>query len=275
MNVDRDPTGRLDLWIKEDVPPPSERVVDGVLEQISVTRQRRAFGPAGGSRPMSTTIRFALVAAVVAVVAVTGLNLLQMGGRLGGPAPSPAMPTGASPSTATSTPPASHALLASPTPRSVPEGSLPKLDLPGTRSSPAGEYGWEGGPGQRSGMHRVIEDGTGSREATAMVFGVGSDCLNGSRAPKVQVRSSALHGEYVEPFSPPVSFGVTSPGMVTRAYAFDVGDRRLCVYLTWNSATTPAELGAAETVVRTLRAEAIAETRIRVVFTLEDGWDIG
>jgi hypothetical protein len=174
----------------------------------------------------------------------------------------PASPvTAASPAASSAIPPAA-------------EGSLPALRLPGTRSSPAGKYGWEGGLGERAGMHRVIEVRE-PREATAMVFEVGPECLRSTQTPRVPVRVAALDGVSVEPYEPPVTFGSLSAGTVTRAYALAVGDRTLCVYLTWNDATTAAELDEAVRILDTLEAEPISASRIRLVFTLEDGWDIG
>ena len=175
--------------------------------------------------------------------------------------------------------PASPALAASPTTSPaatrVEEGSLPVLPLPRPRGSPAGEYGWEGGLGDRSGMHRVIGVDNDYREATAMMFQVGPRCLEASQTQQVPVRVAGLEGVVVEPYLPIASFGGAEPSMVTRAYALAVGARTICLYLTWNSATTPEELTSAEGILVTLRAEPIGESRIRLVFRLEAGWDTG
>jgi hypothetical protein len=47
------------------------------------------------------------------------------------------------------------------------------------------------------------------------------------------------------------------------------------VFVTWNSTTTIVELEAAVQVLDTLRAEPIGENRVRITFTLPEGWDIG
>ena len=156
-------------------------------------------------------------------------------------------------------------------PATQPQPSLPDLRLPGTTTSPAGDYGWE--PGQRgpSGMHRVVD----AREVTAIVFRVGTGCLQVSQAPQIPVRLGGLDGVVVEPYEPPVSFGGAAAGETTRAHALAVGDRVLCVYLTWNAATTDDELAAAEQALETLRAEPIGPDSVRLVITMEAGWDTG
>lgn len=123
-------------------------------------------------------------------------------------------------------------------------------------------------------MHRVIGGGNDAREATAMLFAVGADCLTASREQQTPVRVAGFNGVSVEPYEPPVQFGYVGDE-ITRAYALGVGDRTLCVYLTWHPTTTEEELDAVVRILDTLRAEPIGEDRIRIVFTLEDGWDTG
>lgn len=161
----------------------------------------------------------------------------------------------------------------SPTPTPEPAGSLPALRFPSTRGG-SGEYGWGGFPGARGGMHRVVGDGNGAREATAMFFEVGADCLKASREQQTPVRVAGFDGVSVEPYEPPVPFNNVGDE-ITRAYALAVGDRTLCVYLTWHPATTDDELAAAVRILDTLRAEPIGENQVRIVFTLEDVWDTG
>lgn len=160
----------------------------------------------------------------------------------------------------------------------VTPSALPALRLPGTTASPAGEYGWEGGPGERpwgGGMHQVIEDGNDAREATAMLFAVGAGCLTANQEQLAPVRVAGFGGVSVEPYEPPVAFGGPDGNEITRAYALAVGGRTLCVYLTWHPATTADELDAAVKILDTLRAMPIGADRIRIVLTLEDGWDTG
>ena len=151
--------------------------------------------------------------------------------------------------------------------------SLPALKLPGNAASPAGEYGWEGGPGSRAGMHKVNE---GEGEVAELIFKVGPSCLPaGAEQAAVPIRVAGFDGVSVQPFEPPVTFGSADGDETTRAHALAVGDRTLCVFLTWHSTTTAAELTAAEAILDTIRAEPVGESSVRITFMLDEGWDIG
>jgi hypothetical protein len=79
-------------WLEDGPTQLSDRVLQAALDEIHVTRQRRAWWPARRFSSMPTTIRLAAVIAAVAL-AVFGLGLLTTGG---GPAPNPtpsAMPS--------------------------------------------------------------------------------------------------------------------------------------------------------------------------------------
>ena len=155
--------------------------------------------------------------------------------------------------------------------------TLPELSLPGSRGGRAGEYGWEGGPDERpwgAGLHRVIEHLGEYREVTALFFAVGADCLGATTEQQTPVRVAGFNGVFVERYEPPVRF-IDAGDETTRAYALAVGDRTLCVFLTWHPTTTDDELAAAVRILDSLRAEPIGEDRIRIVFTLEDVWDTG
>jgi hypothetical protein len=80
----------------------------------------------------------------------------------------------------------------------------------------------------------------------------------------------------VEPYEDPSVQFVHRPGVAatTSAYALPIGDRTLCVYLTWDAATTAVELSAARDVVESIRAQPFG-TGIRINFTLDAGWDVG
>ena len=70
--------------------------------------------------------------------------------------------------------------------------------------------------------------------------------------------------------------GPTADGdEITRAHALAVGDRTLCVFLTWHPTTTDDELEAAAQILESIRAEPIGIDRIRITFTLDEGWDVG
>jgi hypothetical protein len=144
-------------------------------------------------------------------------------------------------------------------------------------NQPAGEYGWTGDLGSRGGMHTVVEMASGFRE-TQLVFAVEEDCFAlAADAERVPVTVAGFEGQYVEPYvsGPSVTFHGSDVTTTTGAYALAIGDRTLCVYLTWDPDTTPDELSAAREVVESIRAHPIREDGIRINFTLPAGWDTG
>ena len=160
-----------------------------------------------------------------------------------------------------------------------PSGSmLPGLRLPGMNlDEPAGEYGWTGDLGSRGGMHKVVETASGYRE-TQLVFAVEEDCFAlATDAEAVPVTVAGFEGEYVEPYpsGPSVTFHRSDVAVTTGAYGLAIGDRTLCVYLTWDPDTTPDELSAAREVVESIRAHPGGGNGIRTNFTLPAGWDTG
>jgi len=152
---------------------------------------------------------------------------------------------------------------------------LRPLGLPGMNlDEPAGEYGWTSGSGKTGGMHRVVEAGSVFRQ-TQLVFGVSVDCFHAGGVP-VAVTVAGLDGLYVEPYEgSSVTFISPRGGETTGAHALPIGNRTLCVYLTWDPATTPDELRAAREVVESIRGEPHGEDGIRINFYLEAGWDTG
>ena len=117
---------------------------------------------------------------------------------------------------------------------------LRPLGLPGRSvNEPAGEYGWTGGSGKSGWMHRVAANGQ-----IHLVFGVSADCFDAGGDP-VAVTVAGLDGLYVEPYEgSSVTFIGRRGGETTGAYALPIGDRTLCVYLTWDPAITPYQLSA-------------------------------
>lgn len=150
---------------------------------------------------------------------------------------------------------------------------LPPLRLPGTRAAPAGEYGWTGQLGSTGGMHRVIGGGRDIRQ-TQLMFRVLDDCF-GAQGDPVPLRVAGLDGLYLEPYEPPVTFIRPRGGERTGAYALPIAGRTLCVYLTWDPATTPAELEGARQTVESIRGQPWGTRSIRITFTLQAGWDTG
>jgi hypothetical protein len=126
-------------------------------------------------------------------------------------------------------------------------------------------------------MHKVIgyPQTSDGREVIAMLFRATFDCLKASQQQQVPVRVNGFDGVVVEPYEPPVPFGSPEGIEITRAYRLDIGGRHLCVYLTWHPTTTDDEIDTAARILDTLRAEHIGEDGIRIVFTLDGGWDTG
>jgi hypothetical protein len=116
---DFDRTARLFLELGPTTMP--DRGLQAALDEIHVTRQRRAWWPARRFSSMSNTIRLAAGAAAVALVTVVGLSLMPSIGLSGlAPAPTPTP-------TATPTPVPTPI----PTPRELTKGSLGPM-APGT-----------------------------------------------------------------------------------------------------------------------------------------------
>jgi hypothetical protein len=250
-----------------DQPPTKapDRLLSSVLDDVRRTPQRRPLWPPRRSTDMHGLVRYAIGAAAVMVVAIVGFNLAGSPDTSGVGSASPSAVASPSDAPVAS---ASSARLETPAP------SLPWLSLPGIALAPAGEYGWEGrvgsqGAGSRAGMHRV----NGESE-TALTFQVGDDCLGVIQQRQVPVRLAGFDGVVVEPHEPPVPFG-RQDNAVTRAYKLLIGDRSLCVFLTWNAATTADDRESAERTLDTLRAEPVGTDRVRITFTLDEGWDTG
>jgi hypothetical protein len=119
-------------------------------------------------------------------------------------------------------------------------------------------------------MHWVV----GDREAAAIFFAVGPRCLAASENQQaVPVSIAGMDGVSIEPYQPPIAFNNTGDE-ITRGHALSVGEGTLCVFLTWHPATTDGELATAAEILESIRAEPIGE-RVRITFTLPEGWDTG
>ncbi len=256
MSNDRDATRIVRSWLEEGVTRLPDQILDAVVDQLPATPQRRAGSPTWRSPVMNTIARLGLAAAAAVAVVFVGAQVIGLLGT------SPEAGSTASPEPSAS--------------------MLPRLRLPGTSpNEPAGEYGWEGSAGStpsgpQNGMHRVVDDGPRAREATAILFSAGPDCLGAFDVrDATNVRVAGLTGVFIEPYEPPVTFGGADGGDVTRAYALEVEDRTLCVFVTWLPETTPEELREALAVLETIRAQPIGSDGVRINFTLPSGWDTG
>ncbi len=198
----------------------------------------------------------ALAATALVVAILVGIGLLARPPNVG-PPPAPSL-----------------------TDTAAPEASLAALGLPGARTAPAGQYGWTGSLGASTGLHSVIGN-PGSPDAfrqTQLTFAVADDCFAyGTDVVPQPVTVAGLEGTYVEPYEDPAVMFMPPPrgSAATGAYALAVGDRTLCVYLTWDLDTAQAELEAARQVVESLRAQPFGPDGVRINFTLPDGWDTG
>jgi hypothetical protein len=80
------------LWLEDGPTVLSDRALQAALDEIHVTRQRRAWRPARWVFDMNITIRFAIGAAAVVLVAVIGFNFFPSGSGVGGgPAATPTL----------------------------------------------------------------------------------------------------------------------------------------------------------------------------------------
>jgi hypothetical protein len=92
MSSDRDTTRIVRSWLEEGVTALPDRVLDGVLDQLPATRQRRSLWRWFAIGDVGANARLAMAAVAVVVVAVLGFGLLPAivgPSGPGGPAPSP------------------------------------------------------------------------------------------------------------------------------------------------------------------------------------------
>jgi hypothetical protein len=258
MTRDDDFIGQLEGYLDEYegmTPLPGE-VRDAIRSELPSTRQSGLRWGQMRYLPMSNNAKLGLAAAAVVALAIIGVGVLLR------------PPSGAPIATVVETP--------SPPPSA---SGLPTLFMPGSRGNePAGEFGWVGAPGSITGMHNVVLVGDGTFRQTQIVFAVNDDCFGGPIASTpTAVTVAGFDARYVEPYAAPdgriVMFNERG-SETTGAYALAIGDRTLCVYLSWDPTTTPAELAAARAVIESIRAET-AGGSIRIVFTTEGGWDTG
>jgi hypothetical protein len=154
---------------------------------------------------------------------------------------------------------------------------LPELIMPGygaLLNTEPRDYGWTGTLGSVAHMRSVAKDGD---RQIQIHFYVAHDCFGEEGPEPVPITVAGFHGSYVEPISAGIPstwfwFREWSDGdETTGAYALAIGDRTLCVYLSWDPATTWAELEAARAVIESIRAQPVPGTGIRIVFT-SLGW---
>lgn len=81
MNLDRDTTGIVRSWLTDGATALPDRVLDGVLDQLPATHQRRAtWWPRRTTFHMNKALAVAGVAAVGVIVFILGINYFAAGG---------------------------------------------------------------------------------------------------------------------------------------------------------------------------------------------------
>lgn len=273
-------TSKLQQLSVRGTPVGAEELIERIEAELAgdplvvVTKRREGVFMTNTDQPAKTQapgpgrgLAWAL-AAFAAVLTVGGLYLAFSGddGQVVDQTTVPTATTGVSPATTAAS-------------------TLPYLrGLPGSRGGPAGQYGWIGARlGSTGGMHHVIDMGdNGGFRQTQLVFAVENECFGAGGDP-IPVNVAGLDGLYVEPYEDPsVRFWprlYVEPndpqGDTTGAFALPIGDRTLCVYLTWDPATTEEELAASRQVVESIRGEPYGEDGIQINLTLPAGWDTG
>lgn len=116
MSSDRETTRAVRSWLEEGVTQLPDRVLDGVLDQLPTTRQRRAPWWPGWGEPVNRVLQLSLVSVAFAVAALIGINALSGVLNVGGPDVQP----GPAPSSPVIEP------TLEPTPSGIPEGLLPE-----------------------------------------------------------------------------------------------------------------------------------------------------
>jgi hypothetical protein len=114
VSTDREVTRIVRSWLEEGVNALPDRVLDAVLDQVPATPQRRPWWPAWRLPYMNTSIRIAMAAVAVVVVALIAINLLPKTNGVGGP-PSTPLPTSTVAPTSTAAPTSTSASTSSPT----------------------------------------------------------------------------------------------------------------------------------------------------------------
>jgi hypothetical protein len=97
MSTDRDTTRLVRSWLEEGVTALPDRVLDAVLDHLPATPQRRRFGPVRRSFEMHPTLKYALAAAAVLLIAFVGIRLVAPVSNVGPPLATVSPPATSSP----------------------------------------------------------------------------------------------------------------------------------------------------------------------------------
>lgn len=77
MRTDRDVTRVVRAWLNEDRHEDADRILDAVLTELEATPQRRSLWRARNNMAVGNTVRMAIAAAAVVVIAFIGYQLLS------------------------------------------------------------------------------------------------------------------------------------------------------------------------------------------------------
>ena len=97
MYTDQDVTRVVRSWLQADEHESANSIVSDVLARLDAIPQHRSWWPVRRNVQMNAHAKLAIAAAAVLVVAIVGVNLLPIGGGLGGRQPTPSPSPSASP----------------------------------------------------------------------------------------------------------------------------------------------------------------------------------
>jgi hypothetical protein len=96
MSTDRDTTRIVRSWLRTDENDSADRVLGVVLDRLDTTPQHRStLWQVRRPTVMTTTLKYGLAAAVLAISTVAGVALLSQAGGFGGPPEEPVPSTAA------------------------------------------------------------------------------------------------------------------------------------------------------------------------------------
>jgi len=264
MSAPRDLDRLLQSYLSEGPQELPDTSFDAVRDRMEQTRQRTSIG-LWRTAGMNRYLKVGLAAAAVALVAVIGIGLAGPDRGVSHPSPTPPSET------------------ESPTAAESPTSSiLPVRGLPGGGpGARAGDYGWRGHPGGSIGwLHHVIGEGETLRQ-TQIVFAVKDDCFaTGEGLAPRALKIAGYDALQVEPYPEQYLEGIylnhtMAADIPISAYALSIDGFTLCVYTAWERNSTPADLDALRQVLESIRGQAVGEDSLRILFTLDAGWDTG
>jgi hypothetical protein len=254
MSSDRDTTRLVRSWLEEGVTALPDRVLDGVLDQLPATRQRRSlwrwlrFGDVGANA------RLAVAATAVVVVAVVGVGLLSaiLGHGPGGPAPSPTPTTAILPS------PGAEATL---TPGRY---ALQALSVPGiSLDVPAGWFPCYGDPNEQGVCsERQLEVAALIvQNVVAGQCGSGGELRSPPPGPSVDELVAAISN--IPGVTVPPALDVSVDGFAGKELTVTAAEPASCTIQTW--ATTDRTNGMTGDEVDIVRILDVGGTRVLIV----------